>query len=179
MALSAEAHVFDCPNCQYQTILGVNESITGVRGYTDTQVVLTGSYADSSGVPQGQWWLGSLETRVGKRYPVPPVFRRQTVTSSIYYGPNTAMFDPGLGNNIRVVGSYQYAESNPAVKCPRPGGSPSAGACNHGVMYTGPVSGIGGTWTQIDVPSTCAGGATVANTIPHSTMGDLVVGNYD
>jgi hypothetical protein len=45
-------------------------------------------------------------------------------------------------------------------------------------MYTGPLNGTGGAWTQIDVPSTCAGG-TVANTIPHSTMGDLVVGNYD
>jgi hypothetical protein len=180
MALPAQAQVFDCPECQYKTILGVDESITGVRGYAGTEVVLTGSYVNSSGVAQGQWWLGSLETGAGTAYPVSPVLSGQTVTSSIYYGPNTALFDPSLGNgNIRVVGSYQYAESPPAVKCPSPGGgSPSAGACNHGVMYTGPVSGIAGTWMQIDVPSTCAGG-TVANTIPHSTMGDLVVGNYD
>jgi hypothetical protein len=123
--------------------------------------------------------LGSLDTGAGTTYRVSPALSGQTVTSSIYYGPNTASFDPGLGGNIRVVGSYQYAESPPAVECPRPGEPPSAGACNHGVMYTGPVSGIGGTWMQIDVPSTCAGGATVANTIPHSTMGDLVVGNYD
>ena len=180
MALPAQAHIFDCPGCQYATILGVNESITGVRGYDGTAVVLTGSYVES-GVPQGQWWLGSLKTASGTTYRVSPALSGQTVTSSIYYGPNTALFDPGLGSgNIRLVGSYQYKESPPAVKCPpADGGSPTAGACNHGVMYTGPLNGTGGTWMQLDVPSTCAGGATVANTIPHSTMGDLVVGNYD
>ena len=168
MAVPAQAQVFDCPTCQYETILGVNESITGVRGYDSTGVVLTGSYVENGGAPQGQWWQGSLQTGSGTTYRVSPALSGQTVTSSIYYGPNTALFDPGLGSgNIRVVGSYQYKESPPAVH-------------DHGVMYTGPLNGTGptATWTQIDVPSTCAGG-TVANTIPHSTMGDLVVGNYD
>jgi len=45
------------------------------------------------------------------------------------------------------------------------------------MMYQGPADGSG-TWTTINVPDTIAGG-TVANTVPHSTMGDLVVGNYD
>ena len=45
------------------------------------------------------------------------------------------------------------------------------------MMYQGGLDGSG-TWSEINVPSGLAGGA-VANTIPHSTMGDLVVGNYD
>jgi hypothetical protein len=61
-----------------------------------------------------------------------------------------------------VVGSYKYSEG---------------GKGDHGMMYQGGADGSG-IWTQINVPSDVAGG-TVANTIPHSTMGDLVVGNYD
>jgi hypothetical protein len=63
---------------------------------------------------------------------------------------------------------------------------------NHGMIYLGPVSGPGGSWTTIDVPAD--GRDTVGNvracpitrpdcfvmnTIAHSTMGNLVVGNYD
>ena len=59
------------------------------------------------------------------------------------------------------------------------------------MIYLGPVSG-GGTWTTIDVPAdgsnTVGGvracppgqpGCMVMDTIAHSTMGNLVVGNYD
>ena len=74
---------------------------------------------------------------------------------------------------MRAVGSYQYAESAPGV-------------INHGMIYQGRVDGAGGTWTQIDVPSNGVNvvggvviGTTVEDTILHSTMGDLVVGNYD
>jgi hypothetical protein len=67
-----------------------------------------------------------------------------------------------------VVGSYQQE---------------STGSDNYGFIYKGPLySGTtvpdGATWTEINVPSGMAGG-TVQDTIPHSTMGDLVVGNYD
>jgi hypothetical protein len=60
------------------------------------------------------------------------------------------------------------------------------------MIYLGPVSGRGGSWTSIDVPadgSNTVGGVSacppdqpgcfVMDTIAHSTMGDLVVGNYD
>jgi hypothetical protein len=60
------------------------------------------------------------------------------------------------------------------------------------MIYLGPVSGRGGSWTTIDVPAdgshTVGGvracpsgqpGCRVMDTIAHSTMGDLVVGNYD
>lgn len=91
------------------------------------------------------------------------------MTSSLFYGPNTALFNPSLGaGNVRIVGSYEYAQSAPNT-------------LNHGILYTGALNGSKGSWTQIDVPtrSLTDPSVTVCNTIPHSTMGDLVVGNYD
>ena len=152
----------------YHTILDLNDSATGVRGYDATNVLLTGSYTSGSST-FGMWWKGSLETGCGTMYEVNPVVSGQTITGSLYYGPNTNLFDPSLGEgNIRIVGSYTYQES--------------AFLGNHGVMYTGPLDGTGNgaNWTgNLDVPSSSIGGATVLNTIPHSTMGDLVVGVYD
>jgi len=45
------------------------------------------------------------------------------------------------------------------------------------LMYVGAVTG-GGVWTQLDATPLVTNG-TLINTIAHSTMGDLVVGNYD
>lgn len=119
-----------------------------------------------NGAINGLWWKGSLETGAGTTYQFSPVVPGQTITSSLYYGPNTNLFDPTLGEgNIRIVGSYKYSGSTP----------------DHGVMYTGPLSGTSNSanWTgNLDVPSLVAGGV-VRNTIPHSTMGNFVVGNYD
>ena len=150
----------------YSLILGANESVTGVRGATGKKVVLVGSYKlEGSSTLMGQWWVGDLTTGVGRTVQVNPTFSGQTVTASLYYGPNTASFNPAIGkDNIRVVGTYEYSES--------------AVDGQHGVIYQGPANGVGGTWTQINVPDDLAGG-TVFNTIPHSTMGNLVVGNYD
>jgi hypothetical protein len=60
------------------------------------------------------------------------------------------------------------------------------------MIYLGPVSGKRGSWTRIDVPANgrntvghvracprARRNCFVMDTIPHSTMGDLVVGNYD
>ena len=154
----------------YSLILGVNDSVTGVRGAKGKKVVLVGSYLPSlpgnnaNSSLMGQWWVGDLTTGVGKSVRVNPVFPGQTVTASLYYGPNTDAFSPTLGkDNVRVVGTYKYQDS------------PVDG--QYGVLYQGPANGVGGTWTQINVPADLAGG-TVTNTIPHSTMGNLVVGNY-
>jgi hypothetical protein len=70
--------------------------------------------------------------------------------------------------------------------------SEEAGTPALGMMYLGPPNGVGGTWTQLDVPSdgtntvgnvsACTGqgdNCSVWDTFPHSTMGDLVVGAYD
>ena len=150
----------------YRTILDASESQTpqGVRGADGTDVLLACSYTISGSLPQGMWWKGSLTTGSGVAYKVVPSINGQTVTSSLYYGPNTPEFDPTLGaGNIRVVGSYQYVGSS---------------QFNNGLLYTGPLSGTGGTWSQINVPSASTSG-TVANTIPHSVMGSIAVGNYN
>jgi hypothetical protein len=150
----------------YSTILDSTESQTpqGVRGADGGDVLLACSYTISGSLPQGMWWKGSLTTGSGVAYKVVPAIGGQTVTSSLFYGPNTPEFDPSLGaGNIRMVGSYQYVGST---------------QFNNGVLYTGPLSGTGGTWTQINVPDAAVSG-TVANTIPHSVMGPIVVGNYN
>jgi hypothetical protein len=152
----------------YSTILDSTESQTpqGVRGADGDNVLLACSYTltGSGNLPQGMWWKGSLTTGSGVAHKVLPAIGGQTVTSSLFYGPNTPEFDPSLGaGNIRIVGSYQYVGST---------------QFNNGLLYTGPLSGTGGTWTQINVPDAAVSG-TVANTIPHSVMGPIVVGNYN
>ena len=97
----------------------------------------------------------------------------ETVETSTFYGPDTSIFDPALGEGVvRAVGSYQYAES-------------PAHEINHGMLYEGLPDGIG-LWFQIDVPSDGTNvvngivlSGTVEDTILHSTQGDLIVGNYD
>jgi len=145
-------------------IFGPNQFVTGVRGWTGTDVVLTGSSV-SDEATVAMLYAGPLSpTYAGGIYLNPPAFEGQQVTTSTFYGPDTFLFNPSLGEgNVRAVGSYQYSGS---------------GAYNHGMLYHGPPAG-GGSWTQIDVPSSAVGGASVWNTIPHSTMGDLVVGDYD
>ena len=72
-----------------------------------------------------------------------------------------AGIDPSIGaGNIRAVGAYRYNES----------------AFQNGMMYTGPLDGTG-TYVQIHAPGD--GVRAVGDTIPHSTMGTLVVGNFN
>ncbi|MFM7244904.1 MAG: hypothetical protein ACKO40_12145 [Planctomycetaceae bacterium] len=143
-----------------------NQASEGVRRYDSSSVLMACSYTASGSATQGMWWLGSLTTGSGTPYQVLPQFTGQTVTTSLYYGPNTAFANPTLGSGtIQIVGSYKYAEAaDPNV--------------NQGLLYTGPLSGVGGTWTQLSVPSNLTTG-TVANTVPHSVMGEVVVGNYE
>lgn len=143
-----------------------NQASEGVRRYDATNVLMACSYTVSGSATQGMWWLGSLTSGSGATYKVLPQFSGQTVTTSLYYGPNTAFVNPTLGSGtIQIVGSYKYAEAaDPNV--------------NQGLLYTGPLNGSGGTWTQLSVPSNLTTG-TVANTVPHSVMGQIVVGNYN
>ncbi len=77
-----------------------------------------------------------------------------TVTSTNLYGPNN-----GTKSNIQVVGNYTTEETDTSTI---------------GCLYEGPLDGSG-TWTTLIPTST----QPVLNTIAHSTMGNLVVGNYD
>ena len=108
-----------------------------------------------------------------------PAFRE--VTSATFYGPNTHLFNPRAipAGQVRAVGSYVSSAG------PR-------GVHDQGMIYLGPLSGRGGSWTSIDVPAygahvtghvrACPRSqrrCRVMDTIAHSTMGNLVVGNYD
>jgi hypothetical protein len=142
--------------------------ITGVRGDYDGNVVLTGNQTipNGEGNTQAILYRGPMsDTTLGTVYELTPTFENQTVISSTFYGPNTSVFDRQIPiGEVRAVGSYVISQDT--------------GTRNHGMLYEGALDGSG-TWTQIDVPSNLVGGQTVADTIVHSTMGDLAVGNYD
>ena len=161
-------------------ILGDGDIVTGVRGTTDGNVILTGSQADADGTKNTKPFLheGPL-TRAAKGVSVltPPFPGFQTGT---FYGPDTSTYNPDTipAGQVRAVGSYRTSEKN--------------GVLNHGMIYLGPVNGRGGQWTTIDVPRDGRNtvghvracpitrpGCIVMDTIAHSTMGNLVVGNYD
>jgi hypothetical protein len=157
----------------YSTIPAQGIIVTGIRSDSSHSgsVVITGSAVSPSGETTSALYEGPLEAVAfapsSSWKILQPVFAGETVTSSTFYGPNTARFDPSLGTgNIRAVGSYKYSEG---------ASGPNA---DHGMIYQGPINGVGGTWTQIDASSLVSSG-TLLNTIAHSTMGNLVVGNYD
>jgi hypothetical protein len=157
--------------------------VTGVRGAGGNNVVLSaGGGVDGTGVDQAILFVGTLgdTTATGSTYFLNPGF--ENVTISQFYGPNTHWFNPRLipDGSVQAVGTYVGDR----------GGEPYA--FDQGMIYLGPPNGTGGTWTSINVPSSGSGtvggvsacqgrgsDCSVADTIPHSTMGDLVVGNYD
>jgi len=160
-------------------ILKHGDIVTGVRGTTNKKVILTGSQANGDGTKNTKPFLyqGPL-TGAARRVSAltPPFPRFETGT---FYGPDTNSFNPDNipAGQVRAVGSYRTSHDD---------------VLNHGMIYLGPVGGRGGSWTPIDVPadgSDTAGGVRacppdqpgcfVMDTIAHSTMGDLVVGNYD
>ncbi len=157
----------------YVPIADTSAVVTGVRSDSATtdSVVLTANYT-TGGVQYAGLYEGSLAgaaTAPSSSWAkLTPVILGQTVTAATFYGPNTARYEPTLGpGNIIAVGSYKYSESS------------SGAAADHGVLYQGTVAGVG-TWTQIDATPLVTGlGETLINTIAHSNMGDLVVGNYD
>jgi hypothetical protein len=149
---------------EYGPILGANHVVTGVRGWADNEVILTGTVAGES-TTTAMIYVGELpSTDGGAIYALEPALEGRTVTGSTFYGPDTYVFNPSLGEGqIRAVGTFTCEESGPL---------------NRGMIYQGPPSGDGGDWREIAMPADLAGGE-VANTVPHSTMGDLVVGDYD
>ena len=161
------------------SILQAGNVVTGVRGTGGSGVVLTG-LAAVSGTRAAFLFRGRLGSAAGAAVSVlHPAFRK--VTSATFYGPDTHLFNPraiGRGQ-IRAVGSYVSSAAPRGVR-------------NQGMIYLGPLSGRGGSWASIDVPAhgrsvtghvrACPASRRrchVMDTIPHSTMGNLVVGNYD
>jgi hypothetical protein len=163
------------------SILRTDDIVTGVRGTGGGSVILTGSAPTGSGAQTEPFlYRGRLTSAAGAAVSVlaPPF---TGVTSATFYGPDTHFFNPARipRGQVRAVGSYQSS-------------SAPAGVINQGMIYLGPVSGPGGSWKSIDVPAHGARTAGhlracprrrphcfVMDTIAHSTMGNLVVGNYD
>jgi hypothetical protein len=160
-------------------ILGNGDIVTGVRGTTDGDVILTGSHAKADGTNNTLPFLyqGPLTSPAEDSgfHALTPQFAG--FVTGTFYGPDTSTYNPDTipAGQVRAVGSYRNGD----------------GVFNHGMIYLGPVSG-GGAWTTIDVPAngsnTVGGvracpsdqpGCMVMDTIAHSTMGNLVVGNYD
>jgi hypothetical protein len=155
----------------YSSITAPAVIVTGVRSTSAStdNVFITGSQT-TAGVTSAVLYNGSLAAAAGAPpsswVVLSPSFSGQTVTGATLYGPNSALFTPSIGTgNVMAVGSYKYAEGA------------SGAQFDHGLLYQGAAGG-GGTFTQIDATSLVASG-TLKNTIAHSTMGNLVVGNYD
>jgi hypothetical protein len=163
------------------SILRAGDIVTGVRGETHGDVVLTGLATIGSGTQTAPFlYRGPLARAAGAAVSLlRPSFGG--VTTAMFYGPDTHHFNPASipKGQVRAVGTYESS-------------SAPAGVLDQGMIYLGPLSGPGGSWTSIDVPArgahvvghvhacpTIRRNCFVMDTIPHSTMGDLVVGNYD
>jgi hypothetical protein len=144
---------------------------TGVRAEkaTSDQVAITGSTqvtrSDGTTLKVAAIFEGTLQSLpnalLQRWHVMNPAFAN--VTASLFYGPNTSLFDPTLGTkDIRAVGTYEQGDVQ----------------IEHGMIYQGPLDGSG-TWTPIDANALVTPGNSLHDTIPHSTMGTLVVGNYD
>jgi hypothetical protein len=169
--LATDQYSGDSINAINNTSIFADETstfITGVRGDHDGNVILTGDQViTGSANTQAILYRGPMmNTSLGKVYSLTPEFDGQDVISSTFYGPNTSVFDATIAvGEVRAVGSYINTADNETR--------------DHGMIYNGTIDGKRGTWTQVDVPSSLVGGAQVWNTILHSNMGDLAVGNYD
>lgn len=148
----------------YADIFPPDYSVTGIRSKNanNTQVILTGSCPPSSNITNGMIYSGPVN-------PIDPLGiscvlpKHLGAITAVFYGPDTPLFNPSIGEeNIRVVGTYRRSGEN----------------YDHGVLYKGPPDGSGEDWKPIDMPDGVAGGKVI-NTIPHSTMGELIVGNYE
>jgi MYXO-CTERM domain-containing protein len=160
-------------NAQIQSILPAHYGVTGIRQDSGGNVLITGGTDSPSlnTLSPAFLYYGALDaipsaTNGTGLYTYTPSFGGVAITGGAqFYGPNTPLFNPSIGSgNIRAVGAYRATLSAPY---------------QDGMIYTGPVGGNGtnGTWTSIQVPAN--GSNLVGDTIPHSTMGDLVVGNFD
>lgn len=132
---------------------GNSTGLTGIRGIRNSSdVYITGSYA--VGGNNGTLYKGPI-TGGGDYY---------TYNYPGSSGSNVYSVENGNNNNVLLVGSYitpQFSESH-----------------NYGFLYNGPIPDDGKSWESLVVPSNLANGQQVNNTIPHSIMGELVVGNY-
>lgn len=142
--------------------VGSSTYLTGIRGITNSSnVYISGIYAaPGDSVTEGEGLLYTGPITGGGTWQVLnyPSSAGVTVTSTALYGPNNGI----VSGDVQIVGNYTTSEN---------------GAFDLGLLYQGPTDGSG-SWTTLD-PQILEPIRTVHNTIAHSTMGGLVVGNYD
>ncbi len=149
---------FNYPNA----VENSNTFLTGIRGPdsitsndSDHDLYISGLYQDGNNFTTFVYKGDILGN--GTFYPLSyPSGPNVTVTKTSLYGP--CILANGL---IRVVGNYNTAE---------------AGSKALGCLYEGPLDGSG-RWITLN-PQSLASDAVI-NTIAHSTIKDVVVGNYD
>lgn len=136
-------------------VAGEKTLLTGIRhvnGECDDVVYVSGFYVPFEQPTTSFVYKGGLDAR-GTFYNLNyPSVNGMTTTTNLY-GPDNGQDK----DTIRVVGNFTYHDL----------------ALTFGCMYEGNLDGSG-TWTTIIPPF-----GTIINTICHSIMGDLVVGNYD
>jgi hypothetical protein len=159
---SSNNSVAPAPTVQYSTIHGYNDEsaptlVTGIRGVNGSSYVyISGVY--SAATNSGLLYVGPISTNGGTWHLLNyPSSTGVTVTSTSLYGPNNG----DTSGTVQIVGNYTTVES---------------GGAAIGLLYQGAVDGSG-TWSTLLPPS--LDGSSVINTIAHSTMGGLVVGNFD
>jgi hypothetical protein len=155
---------------QIAQVLPANYGITGIRQDSGGNVIVTGGTGSpslSAPTPAFLYYgpLNAMPSTVGAPglYTYVPNFGGGNITGGAqFYGPNTNLYDPSLGaGNFRVVGAYKAT---------------AGAAYQNGMMYVGGLNG-NGTWTTITAPGD--GISTVGDTIPHSNMGNIAVGDFD
>ena len=151
--MTRKYRTFNYPNQQS----GGAMSLTGIRAVkgSDREIYITGWYRPpGDGLEQPFIYKGRISGK-GIFHPLSyPSSSGVTVTHTNWYGPNN-----GKSDNIQVVGSYATEET---------------GSASLGALYIGPIDGSGMFRTLKPTSD-----IQVSNTIAHSTMGGLVVGNYD
>jgi hypothetical protein len=159
---SSNNNVAPVASVQYSTLHGYNDEsgstlVTGIRGVNGSSYVyISGVYSGATN--SGLLYVGPISTSGGTWHLLNyPSSAGVTVTSTSLYGPNNG----NTSGTVQIVGNYTTAES--------------AGSAI-GLLYQGAVDGSG-AWSTLLPPS--PDNSSVINTIAHSTMGGLVVGNYD
>lgn len=151
---------FNCPGTNNVSFPGVS-GVRGIEGSSNDTVYITGVYVQY-GSPHAFLYQGPvLGGGVCNQFNFPSdVNAGRTVTSTSLYGPD----NNGVGNVI-VVGSYTTLESGPIAQ--------------QGLLYQGAADGSTTLGYTTLNPSILSPGEAVINTLGHSTMGGIVVGNYD
>lgn len=145
---------------------GSSTVVTGIRGVANSSnVYISGIYFEST-ANSGLLYVGPISTTNGVwnllNYPSSP---NNTVTNTALYGPNSTE-----NGGIVIVGNYSTQQFE--------GGNGALGLIFTGTVDAqGNINGNAGVWKTI-VPQVLEE-SPVINTIAHSNMGNLVVGNYD